>query len=179
MAVKMYVWLDVEEETNASNSRIGCNFKQFRSHKFMTSVKIDHSYDPRPLYLQKWTIIFCLKAKKSTNTWQILRHPLFPCNVINVSSLTCLLWYELFFCLKKLSFFCLNETRQSQKYCSKTLLSYKDGNGILRIWCDRMPLMFIIPRINPISIQVFAFSEVSDLPYIVIIMETVELKLSN
>ena len=42
-----------------------------------------------------------------------------------------------------------------------------------------MPLMFIIPRINPISIQVFAFSEVSDLPYIVIIMETVELKLSN
>ena len=35
------LWLDVEEETIASNDWIGCNLNSFRSHTFMTVTKND------------------------------------------------------------------------------------------------------------------------------------------
>ena len=40
------LWLDVEEETTASNDWIGCNFKPFRGHTFMTVTKNDQFCDP-------------------------------------------------------------------------------------------------------------------------------------
>ena len=33
------VWVDVEEETTASNDCIGCNVKPFRVYSFMTATK--------------------------------------------------------------------------------------------------------------------------------------------
>ena len=50
------VWVDVEEETTASNDWIGCNVKPFRIYSFMTATKNDQFCDHHPLYLQKWTI---------------------------------------------------------------------------------------------------------------------------
>ena len=35
------VWVDVEEETTASNDWIGCNVKPFRIYSFMTATKND------------------------------------------------------------------------------------------------------------------------------------------
>ena len=33
------LWLDVEEETTASDDSIGCSFKLIRGHTFMTATK--------------------------------------------------------------------------------------------------------------------------------------------
>ena len=118
--------LCVEEKTVASNDWIGCNFKPFRCHMFMAAT----NNDPPPLIpppsakmnntRQK---IFCLKTKKYAEMWQIIRpsppSP-FHVDIINVWSLTCLLWCEFVFCFTPITC-CLNETRQSSKYCFKTL----------------------------------------------------------
>ena len=40
------IWFDVELEIPASNNGIGCNFRPFRGHKFMTSTKNDQLCDP-------------------------------------------------------------------------------------------------------------------------------------
>ena len=41
------IWLEVKEETIASNNWVGCNFKPFRGHTFMTSTKNDQLRDPQ------------------------------------------------------------------------------------------------------------------------------------
>ena len=43
------LWLDVEEETAASNDWIGCNFKPIKGHTFMTATKNDQFCEPPPL----------------------------------------------------------------------------------------------------------------------------------
>ena len=48
-------------------------------------------YPPHPLLLQKWTIYLLFKNKR------ICRHV----DLINIWSLMCLPWYELFFCSRK------------------------------------------------------------------------------
>ena len=45
------LWLDVDEETTASNYRVGCNFKPFRGHTVMTAIKNEQYCDY--LHLQK------------------------------------------------------------------------------------------------------------------------------
>ena len=99
-----YIWLDVEEETAASSNYIGFNFKAFRGYIFMMSTKNDQFFDLLyPPSTKKWTIDQLLFLKKFANTWQILRHPspLFHVKVINVWSVTCLLWYEFIFWFRK------------------------------------------------------------------------------
>ena len=51
-------YLNVEEETTASNDWIGCNLKPFRDHTFMMATKDEQFCDPlypvpHPFHLQK------------------------------------------------------------------------------------------------------------------------------
>ena len=55
-----YAWLDVKEQTTASNNWIDCNFKPFKGHKFMTSTKYDQLCDPPTPSISKNEQIFCL-----------------------------------------------------------------------------------------------------------------------
>ena len=41
------LWFDVEKEITASNDSIGCNFKPYRGHTFMTTEN-DQFCDPPP-----------------------------------------------------------------------------------------------------------------------------------
>ena len=88
------IWVDVEEETAASNNYVGFNFKPFRGYIFMMSTKNNQFSDllPPPS-TKKCTMDQLLFLKKFANTWQILRHPspLFHVKVINVWSVACLL----------------------------------------------------------------------------------------
>ena len=40
--------LDVEEETTAANNWVGCNFKPFRDHIFLTLTETDQFCNPPP-----------------------------------------------------------------------------------------------------------------------------------
>ena len=72
------IWLDAEQRYIVSNNSIGCNFKPFASHAFMTSIKNDRFCDPlRP---QRLTIDLLFKNKKICYMASFKRPPtLFSC----------------------------------------------------------------------------------------------------
>ena len=71
-----FVWLDVGEQTTASNDWIYCSFKLFRGQIFMVFMKYDQLGDLQfPPSAKMSNKYFASKQKKSASTWQILRPP--------------------------------------------------------------------------------------------------------
>ena len=89
------VWLDIEEETTASNNWIGCNFKPFTGQTFVTSTKNDQLYDPQPPHLQNWIIDLLFKNKKICKNETNLRSP----NPSSIWTSSAVIW--IFFCFRK------------------------------------------------------------------------------
>ena len=137
--VKIYLvcgFMLKKKETTASNGWIGCNFKPFRGHKFMTPTKNDQFCDPWPpcpvphsLNLQKWTIDLLFKNKRicrHMTNFKIPSYLTIPllCGRLFVWTDVC--YYMDFFSVleKKSHPIVWTKTSQSSKNCLKTFLSH-------------------------------------------------------
>ena len=134
-------YLNVEEETIASNDWIGCNLKPFRDHTFMMATKDEQFCDPlhpvpHPFHLQKWTIDLSCKSKRICRQTcdQFWDPPYvdipFPYGQHKYMVPYMFARIGIFLFQKKLPSCCLNKS-QSSKHCLKTFLrSLVKVNGI-------------------------------------------------
>ena len=102
------IWLEAKEATITSNNWVGCNFKPFRGHAFMTSTKNDQLCDPQLLPSAKFnnrSFVWKINKKnlQTRDTFKDPSPPPYYVEVIKVWFLTCLRCHLIFFVLKNTS----------------------------------------------------------------------------